>query len=162
MGEAPLTTGAAGFRWYKDGVLLTSGGKYRTLSEPRSGLLVLEIREASKEDLGHYECEVRREDAGKWWGACHGATTLSSPSITHNVERTPGSGPAGSMAELRVHCHPCPRMRQKISGPLPPPPLMREGTQACCHLPFMMRDCTTDLPKSILRWGAINCLPPLW
>nr|KAF6349259.1 hypothetical protein mMyoMyo1_011803 [Myotis myotis] len=45
-------------RWYKDGALLTPGGKYRTLSEPRSGLLVLEIREASKEDLGHYECEL--------------------------------------------------------------------------------------------------------
>ncbi|XP_016066117.1 PREDICTED: obscurin-like [Miniopterus natalensis] len=45
-------------RWYKNGALLTPGGKYRTLSEPRSGLLVLEIREASKEDLGHYECEL--------------------------------------------------------------------------------------------------------
>lgn len=66
FGEAPLTTGAVGFRWYKDGALLTPGDKYRTLSEPRSGLLVLEIRDTSKEDLGHYECEVRRENEGKW------------------------------------------------------------------------------------------------
>lgn len=48
-----------GCRWYKDGALLTPSSKYRTLSEPRSGLLVLEILAASKEDLGHYECEVR-------------------------------------------------------------------------------------------------------
>eukprot|EP00071_Canis_lupus_P023364 XP_013974430.1 obscurin isoform X7 [Canis lupus familiaris] len=45
-------------RWYKDGALLTPSSKYRTLSEPRSGLLVLEILAASKEDLGHYECEL--------------------------------------------------------------------------------------------------------
>ncbi|MBZ3888895.1 Obscurin [Sciurus carolinensis] len=47
-------------RWYKDGALLTAGGKYRMLSEPRSGLLVLVVSAAGKEDLGHYECEVRR------------------------------------------------------------------------------------------------------
>nr|XP_019585378.1 PREDICTED: obscurin [Rhinolophus sinicus] len=45
-------------RWYKDGALLTPGGRYRTLSEPHSGLQVLEIRAASKEDLGCYECEL--------------------------------------------------------------------------------------------------------
>uniref|UniRef100_A0AC11DG28 Obscurin, cytoskeletal calmodulin and titin-interacting RhoGEF n=1 Tax=Ovis aries TaxID=9940 RepID=A0AC11DG28_SHEEP len=45
-------------RWYKDGVLLTPGGRYQTLSEPRSGLLVLEIRAAGTEDLGIYECEL--------------------------------------------------------------------------------------------------------
>lgn len=46
-------------RWYKDGVFLIFGGKYRFLSDVRSGLLVLEIRAVSKEDLGYYECEVR-------------------------------------------------------------------------------------------------------
>uniref|UniRef100_A0A8C0WIZ1 Uncharacterized protein n=1 Tax=Castor canadensis TaxID=51338 RepID=A0A8C0WIZ1_CASCN len=45
-------------RWYKDGTLLTSGSKYRMLSVPRSGVLVLVIRAGSKEDLGHYECEL--------------------------------------------------------------------------------------------------------
>ncbi|XP_045855646.1 obscurin [Meles meles] len=45
-------------RWYKDGALLMPSSKYRTLSEPRSGLLVLEILAASKDDLGHYECEL--------------------------------------------------------------------------------------------------------
>ncbi|XP_040097221.1 obscurin isoform X4 [Oryx dammah] len=45
-------------RWYKDGALLTPGGRYQTLSEPRSGLLVLEIRAAGMEDLGIYECEL--------------------------------------------------------------------------------------------------------
>lgn len=53
-----------GFRWFKDGALLTPSSKYRTLSEPRSGLLVLEILAASKDDLGHYECEVRWADTG--------------------------------------------------------------------------------------------------
>ncbi|XP_036095522.1 obscurin isoform X2 [Molossus molossus] len=45
-------------RWYKNGALLTPGNKYQTLSEPCSGLLMLEIRETSKEDLGYYECEL--------------------------------------------------------------------------------------------------------
>nr|XP_042140006.1 obscurin isoform X4 [Peromyscus maniculatus bairdii] len=45
-------------RWYKDGALLTLGNKYRMLNEPRSGVLVLVIQAASKEDLGHYECEL--------------------------------------------------------------------------------------------------------
>ncbi|KAK7798725.1 hypothetical protein U0070_000242 [Myodes glareolus] len=45
-------------RWYKDGALLTLGNKYRMLNEPRSGVLVLVIRAANKEDLGHYECEL--------------------------------------------------------------------------------------------------------
>lgn len=29
------------------------------LNEPRSGVLMLVIKAATKEDLGHYECEVR-------------------------------------------------------------------------------------------------------
>ncbi|XP_077887238.1 obscurin-like [Ictidomys tridecemlineatus] len=45
-------------RWYKDGALLTTGNKYQMLSEPRSGLLVLVVRAAGKDDLGHYECEL--------------------------------------------------------------------------------------------------------
>ncbi|XP_058286464.1 obscurin isoform X1 [Hylobates moloch] len=45
-------------RWHKDGALLTPGSKFQTLSEPRSGLLVLVIRVAGKEDLGLYECEL--------------------------------------------------------------------------------------------------------
>lgn len=64
LGRPHLTTPGVGFRWYKDGALLTPGGKYQTLSEPRSGLLVLEIRAAGKEDLGLYECEVRRVGPG--------------------------------------------------------------------------------------------------
>uniref|UniRef100_A0A8I3WL30 Obscurin n=1 Tax=Callithrix jacchus TaxID=9483 RepID=A0A8I3WL30_CALJA len=45
-------------RWYKDGAQLTPGSKIQILSDPRSGLLVLVIRAASKEDLGLYECEL--------------------------------------------------------------------------------------------------------
>ncbi|XP_071075350.1 obscurin isoform X4 [Desmodus rotundus] len=45
-------------RWYKDGALLSPGSKYRILSEPRSGLIKLKIQEASKEDVGYYECEL--------------------------------------------------------------------------------------------------------
>eukprot|EP00069_Balaena_mysticetus_P009489 bmy_20265T0 len=56
-------------RWYKDGALLTPGGKYQTLSEPRSGLLVLEIRAAGKEDLGLYECELVNRLGSKRGGA---------------------------------------------------------------------------------------------
>lgn len=59
-------------RWYKDGALLTPGSKFQTLSEPRSGLLVLVIRAAGKEDLGLYECEVR----GAGVGTCLGAQAI--------------------------------------------------------------------------------------
>ncbi|KAH1177047.1 hypothetical protein KIL84_010749 [Mauremys mutica] len=45
-------------RWYKDGALLTDVNKYQTFSEPRSGVVVLVIKNASKEDIGHYECEL--------------------------------------------------------------------------------------------------------
>uniref|UniRef100_A0A8C5LEG3 Obscurin n=1 Tax=Jaculus jaculus TaxID=51337 RepID=A0A8C5LEG3_JACJA len=45
-------------RWYKDGTPLTPGSKYGMLSEARSGMLVLVVRAASKEDLGYYECEL--------------------------------------------------------------------------------------------------------
>uniref|UniRef100_G3TNU4 Uncharacterized protein n=1 Tax=Loxodonta africana TaxID=9785 RepID=G3TNU4_LOXAF len=45
-------------RWYKDGALLTPGSKYQMFSEPRSGMLVLEIRAASQGNLGYYECEL--------------------------------------------------------------------------------------------------------
>ncbi|XP_020939034.1 obscurin isoform X30 [Sus scrofa] len=65
-------------RWYKDGTLLTSGGKYQILSEPRSGLLVLEIQAAGKEDLGLYECELVN-----WLGSKRGGAELfmQSPAL---------------------------------------------------------------------------------
>lgn len=69
-------------RWYKDGALLTPGGKYRPLSDARSGLLVLEIRAASKEDLGHYECEVRWAGTG---GGGAGAACLGDPSVVTTI-----------------------------------------------------------------------------
>ncbi|XP_019399214.1 PREDICTED: obscurin [Crocodylus porosus] len=45
-------------RWFKDDVLLTDTSKYQTFSEPRSGVLVLVIKNPSKEDMGYYECEL--------------------------------------------------------------------------------------------------------
>ncbi|NWX01318.1 OBSCN protein, partial [Caloenas nicobarica] len=45
-------------RWYKDGVLLKDTNKYQTFSEPRSGMLVLVVKNPSNEDMGHYECEL--------------------------------------------------------------------------------------------------------
>ncbi|XP_032951653.1 obscurin isoform X4 [Rhinolophus ferrumequinum] len=71
-------------RWYKDGALLTPGGKYRTLSESRSGLLVLEIRAASKEDLGYYECELVNR-----LGSTRGGVELSiqSPALRSQEQR---------------------------------------------------------------------------
>ncbi|XP_066122285.1 obscurin isoform X2 [Saccopteryx bilineata] len=71
-------------RWYKDGALLTPGGKYRTLSEPHSGRLVLEIRKAGKEDLGHYECELLNQ-----LGSARGSAELcqQSPSLQAGEQR---------------------------------------------------------------------------
>ncbi|KFP54461.1 Obscurin, partial [Cathartes aura] len=45
-------------RWYKDGVLLKDTGKYQTFSEPRSGIIVLVVKNPSNEDMGHYDCEL--------------------------------------------------------------------------------------------------------
>ncbi|NXM99327.1 OBSCN protein, partial [Sylvia borin] len=45
-------------RWYKDGVLLKDTNKYQTFSEPRSGIVVLVVKNPSNEDMGHYECEL--------------------------------------------------------------------------------------------------------
>ncbi|XP_009958773.1 PREDICTED: obscurin-like, partial [Leptosomus discolor] len=45
-------------RWYKDGVLLKDTSKYQTFSEPRSGIIVLVVKNLSNEDMGHYECEL--------------------------------------------------------------------------------------------------------
>ncbi|KFV46418.1 Obscurin, partial [Tyto alba] len=45
-------------RWYKDGVLLKDTSKYQTFSEPRSGIIVLVVKNPSNEDMGHYECEL--------------------------------------------------------------------------------------------------------
>ncbi|XP_022419029.2 obscurin isoform X4 [Delphinapterus leucas] len=75
-------------RWYKDGALLTPGGKYQTLSEPRSGLRVLEIRAAGKEDLGLYECELVNQLGSKRGGA---ELFMQSPALQareqHHVEQ---------------------------------------------------------------------------
>uniref|UniRef100_A0A8C5TV93 Obscurin n=1 Tax=Malurus cyaneus samueli TaxID=2593467 RepID=A0A8C5TV93_9PASS len=48
-------------RWYKDGVLLKDTNKYQTFNEPRSGIVVLVVKDPSNEDMGHYECEVSLE-----------------------------------------------------------------------------------------------------
>uniref|UniRef100_A0A669QNP8 Obscurin n=1 Tax=Phasianus colchicus TaxID=9054 RepID=A0A669QNP8_PHACC len=45
-------------RWYKDGMLLKDTNKYQTFSEPRSGIIVLVVKNPSNEDMGHYECEL--------------------------------------------------------------------------------------------------------
>uniref|UniRef100_A0A8V1A9E9 non-specific serine/threonine protein kinase n=1 Tax=Gallus gallus TaxID=9031 RepID=A0A8V1A9E9_CHICK len=45
-------------RWYKDGILLKDTNKYQTFSEPRSGIIVLVVKNPSNEDMGHYECEL--------------------------------------------------------------------------------------------------------
>ncbi|NWU94044.1 OBSCN protein, partial [Upupa epops] len=45
-------------RWYKDGVLLKDTSKYQTFSEPRSGIIVLVVKNPSDKDMGHYECEL--------------------------------------------------------------------------------------------------------
>ncbi|NXT77261.1 OBSCN protein, partial [Zapornia atra] len=45
-------------RWYKDGLLLKDTSKHQTFSEPRSGMIVLVVKNPSNEDMGHYECEL--------------------------------------------------------------------------------------------------------
>ncbi|KAL8164797.1 UNVERIFIED_CONTAM: hypothetical protein K2H54_007083, partial [Gekko kuhli] len=45
-------------RWYKDGNLLTDPNKHQSFSEQRSGVIVLVIKNACKDDVGFYECEL--------------------------------------------------------------------------------------------------------
>ncbi|XP_029139630.1 obscurin [Protobothrops mucrosquamatus] len=45
-------------RWYKDGNLLTDPNKHQSYSEPRSGVIVLVIKNACEDDEGLYECEL--------------------------------------------------------------------------------------------------------
>ncbi|OCT75409.1 hypothetical protein XELAEV_18030588mg [Xenopus laevis] len=45
-------------RWYKEGKLLPESSKHQTFTEPRSGVLVLVIKNAANDDLGYYECEL--------------------------------------------------------------------------------------------------------
>ncbi|KFR09005.1 Obscurin, partial [Nipponia nippon] len=67
-------------RWYKDGVLLKDTSKYQTFSEPRSGIIVLVVKNPSNEDMGHYECElVNRLGSAKSGGELyhHSAAALT-------------------------------------------------------------------------------------
>ncbi|KAG8138689.1 hypothetical protein E2320_001557, partial [Naja naja] len=45
-------------RWHKDGNLLTDPNKHQSFSEPRSGMIVLVIKNACEDDEGLYECEL--------------------------------------------------------------------------------------------------------
>ncbi|NXI91445.1 OBSCN protein, partial [Psophia crepitans] len=45
-------------RWYKDSLPLKDTSKYQSFSEPRSGIVVLVVKNPSNEDMGHYECEL--------------------------------------------------------------------------------------------------------
>ncbi|XP_076712375.2 obscurin isoform X14 [Callospermophilus lateralis] len=90
-------------RWYKDGALLTAGNKYQMLSEPRSGLLVLVVKAAGKDDLGHYECElVNRLGSTRGGGElymqspvlpareqCHREQTVAAIEVTEQATKVP-------------------------------------------------------------------------
>uniref|UniRef100_A0A673TV90 Obscurin n=1 Tax=Suricata suricatta TaxID=37032 RepID=A0A673TV90_SURSU len=89
-----------------DGALLTPSGKYRTLSEPRSGLLVLEILAASKDDLGHYECEVRW--GAHCWPTRGGGLWLQAPAPRRNA----GRGPTAWTPPPALSCTPGPPSMQ--------------------------------------------------
>uniref|UniRef100_A0A7M4E2C8 Obscurin, cytoskeletal calmodulin and titin-interacting RhoGEF n=1 Tax=Crocodylus porosus TaxID=8502 RepID=A0A7M4E2C8_CROPO len=78
-------------RWFKDDVLLTDTSKYQTFSEPRSGVLVLVIKNPSKEDMGYYECEVMLSKLTLLWCLCQPSHALR--------ERGSQQGPC-----LRVNC----------------------------------------------------------
>lgn len=116
------------FRWYKDGALLTPGGRYRTLSEPRSGLQVLEIRAASKEDLGCYECEVRQAAAGEGWGAFVKDPAISPASMVHDERGDTRFRSPRVRDGTPRNCCPSPMMRKGHQAHGPPPPMIKQDS----------------------------------
>ncbi|XP_026057297.1 LOW QUALITY PROTEIN: obscurin-like [Carassius auratus] len=69
-------------RWFKDGKLLTDQEKFQTYSEPRSGVLVLVIKNPGERDLGHYECELSNR-----LGSARCAAQLITPAVAMARER---------------------------------------------------------------------------
>ncbi|XP_016146841.1 obscurin-like isoform X8 [Sinocyclocheilus grahami] len=69
-------------RWFKDGKLLTDLEKFQTYSEPRSGVLVLVIKNPGERDLGHYECELSNR-----LGSARCAAQLITPAVAMAGER---------------------------------------------------------------------------
>ncbi|XP_043082208.1 obscurin isoform X25 [Puntigrus tetrazona] len=69
-------------RWFKDGKLLTDLEKFQTYSEPRSGVLVLVIKNPGERDLGHYECDLSNR-----LGSARCAAQLITPAVAMAGER---------------------------------------------------------------------------
>ncbi|XP_016314282.1 obscurin-like [Sinocyclocheilus anshuiensis] len=69
-------------RWFKDGKLLTDLEKLQTYSEPRSGVLVLVVKNPGERDLGHYECELSNR-----LGSARCAAQLITPAVAMAGER---------------------------------------------------------------------------
>uniref|UniRef100_A0A8C9LS55 Uncharacterized protein n=1 Tax=Piliocolobus tephrosceles TaxID=591936 RepID=A0A8C9LS55_9PRIM len=93
-------------RWYKDGALLTPGCKFQTLSEPCSGLLVLVIRAAGKEDLGLYECELVNR-----LGSTRASAELYIQSPTLQTQEQCHKEQLAGAVEGKSH--PCPRHQEE-------------------------------------------------
>ncbi|KAL1248368.1 hypothetical protein QQF64_021686, partial [Cirrhinus molitorella] len=69
-------------RWFKEGKLLTDLEKFQTYTEPRSGVLVLVIKNPGERDLGHYECELSNR-----LGSARCAAQLITPAVAMAGER---------------------------------------------------------------------------
>ncbi|KAA0704500.1 Obscurin [Triplophysa tibetana] len=69
-------------RWFKEGKLLTDQEKYQTYGEPRSGVLVLVIKNPGERDLGHYDCELSNR-----LGSARCGAQLVTPAVAMAGER---------------------------------------------------------------------------
>lgn len=96
------------------------------LSEPRSGMLVLEIRAAGVQDLGHYECEVRGQNF-QWVGvlgagihALYSSFTVSELEISTQLIKPHIRGGALWLPFCQTMSGECPchRKLQAVLGPL--------------------------------------------
>uniref|UniRef100_A0A8C1K2L2 OBSCN n=1 Tax=Cyprinus carpio TaxID=7962 RepID=A0A8C1K2L2_CYPCA len=94
-------------RWFKDGKLLTDLEKFQTYSEPRSGVLVLVIKNPGERDLGHYELTEQETKIPK-------KTIIIEETITTVVKNT----------RMKRHASPRPSPmgahRSETSTPEPP------------------------------------------
>uniref|UniRef100_A0A669QKL3 Obscurin n=1 Tax=Phasianus colchicus TaxID=9054 RepID=A0A669QKL3_PHACC len=119
-------------RWYKDGMLLKDTNKYQTFSEPRSGIIVLVVKNPSNEDMGHYECElVNRLGSAKSGAELYHHTAAALTQERRGDQHCVSPGPPYmqvTIEDVQVNSGERAKFQAVIEGTPPPTVLWFKGT----------------------------------